>query len=531
MHYRWLKVFILSILLCSMFVLPVFAFEKLEVAVNTSRIINLNGVERVAVASPEIADVVVISSTEVLLVGKSTGTTTMHVWSRKGRSSYTVNVTGNEQRIANEIEKTLGLTNIKVMKTGKTIIIEGKVHDSYQKNRVELMASAYGDKVINLVEIVHPLQVKIEAKIIEIDKTKVNNLGVTWGSSVSSPGAFTFGQSSTNKIASAALGKLGTYDSVNAELDLLAKDGLVKILSQPNMVTISGEKASIMVGGSIPLPMTNDNGKISFSFTDYGIKLDIEPTVTSEGLINSKITAEVSSIDWTSSHKLALGDNISVPPMNKNQAHSVIVLGSGQTMAIGGLLSSTQSKDIIKVPLLGDLPIIGALFRSEAFSKDQTEMIIMVTPTIVDNIDNLQNDSSVEMNNSIEEFKKKKVIAQNDKTVKKDVAVQDDKAVKKDATVQDDKAVKKDATVQDDKTVKKDVAVQDDKTVKKDVAVQDDKAVKKDVAVQDDKTVKKDVAVQDDKAVKKDVTVQDDKTVKKAVMEILKDNTMKTTGS
>jgi len=204
---------------------------------------------------------------------------------------------------ANEIKITLGLGNIKAIRAGKNIIIEGKVLDAYQKKRAEMMASAYGEKVVNLLEIVQPIQVKIEAKIIEIDKSKIEKLGLLWG--MPTAGSFAFGQSSTNSLNPNSFGKLGTFSNINGELDALLQNGAGRILSKPNMVTISGEKASMLVGEEIPLPVDCDNNKVTYEYKEYGIKLDVEPVVNSEGLINSKVIAEVSSLDWSSAYKIA----------------------------------------------------------------------------------------------------------------------------------------------------------------------------------------------------------------------------------
>ena len=150
------------------------------------------------------------------------------------------------------------------------------------------------------------------------------------------------------------------------------------------MITLSGEKANILVGGQIPVPISNQNGQVTIEWKDYGIKLDVEPEVSAEGLINSRIKAEVSSIDWNSTHKIQVGANTYIPTIKTNKAETVIALPSGQTMAIGGLLSSQTNRDITKVPFLADIPILGKLFTSNSYSRGETELIILVTPTLID---------------------------------------------------------------------------------------------------------------------------------------------------
>jgi pilus assembly protein CpaC len=179
-------------------------------------------------------------------------------------------------------------------------------------------------------------------------------------------------------------GGYGGYMDINAQLDALVRSGLAKILSQPNVITLSGAKANILVGGEIPIPVAVANGTIAVEWKEYGIKLEIQPEVNSEGLINSKIKAEVSTLDWSDDHKIGISDNFAIPPMNSRKAEAAIALSSGQTMALGGLMASEMTKDVTKIPGLADLPIIGKLFRSTSFTRNETELVILITPTIVD---------------------------------------------------------------------------------------------------------------------------------------------------
>lgn len=396
--------FILAILFCLS--LPVVAAEpqKLVVAVNQSQVLTLPGVERVAVANPEIADILVVSGSEVLLVGKGPGVTNLHVWTGGNVTKYLVEVGTNDIQIASDIKNILGYADIRVSKVNKTIVLEGTVNDQYQRRRAEQVASAYGDKVVNLLEITRPVQVKIEARVIEINRSMTNNLGIKWGYETNNPGAFRFGQTPQSEwkakgpnwegnvynnalIESKPFGKswggYGGYWDINAELEALLKQGLAKMLSQPNIITLSGDKASIMVGGQIPIPVSSRDGAIAVEWKDFGIKLEISPEVNNEGLINSKIKAEVSTPDWSSDHQIGIAANLRIPPINMRKAETAIAMSSGQTMAIGGLISNDVTKYVVKVPLLADIPILGKLFTSTSFSKNETELIILITPTIV----------------------------------------------------------------------------------------------------------------------------------------------------
>lgn len=362
------------------------AATRMAIGAGQSRTITMYGLQRAAIANPDVADVVVVSSSELILVGKQTGSTTLIIWSGSGRQNYLVEVSAADPAIAGEIKRILGYPDIRVAKVNKTVILEGTVNDQYQRARAEKIAGAYGEKVVNLLEIAKPVQIRIEAKIVEINRTKTQELGLKYysGSSTTAPGIFYAGQSQINSKSPNTFGNLGTFAPVNAQLNLLIQNGYAKLLSQPNLVTLSGDKANILVGGQIPVPVSNQNGQISIEWKDYGIKLDILPEASLDGVITSKLKAEVSSMEWNSVNKIELGTNMKIPPIRMRKAESSIALASGQTMAIGGLIANDITRDVTKIPLLGDLPVIGQLFRSTSFVKGETELLILVTPTIVD---------------------------------------------------------------------------------------------------------------------------------------------------
>ena len=360
--------------------------ESLAVAVNKSVLLPFGTIERVAIANPDIADVAVAGN-EVIVVGKSPGITTLHVWTPQGRTTYDVEVGADDMMLESTIEKVLNQSGIKVSKVGKTVILEGKTRDQQKRSWAEKIAAAYGDKVVNLIELTNPRQVKIEAQIIEISRDKTDELGITWGNGKdgSNPGAFTFGQSITNSIdGSKAFGKLGSYSDINGVVQALVKNGFAKILSRPNVTTMSGEKATILVGGEIPVPVAIDNNKVTVEWKEYGIKLAIAPDAGDQGLITTKVSAEVSTIDFASANAVDVGNGMVIPPLKSRKSETMIALPSGQTMAIGGLINNEETKSISKVPLLAELPIIGHLFRSTSFTSGKTEVVILITPTMVD---------------------------------------------------------------------------------------------------------------------------------------------------
>jgi pilus assembly protein CpaC len=384
----WTKTLSILIVLALLSAPTQAASGKIIVQVSRSVVINADAVEVVAIANPDIADVLAVSDSELMIVGKAPGVTTLQVWAGGIRSSYSVEVSQNDPAAASELKGILDYPRVKVAKTKNVVLLEGFVDDQYQKARAEKIAGMYGEKVINLIEVINPKQIKIEAKIIEISKDHLDKLGVQWGNDASSPGTFDVGQSQANSRGQ-SLGWFGTYAELNARVNALIQSGNAKVLSQPNVVTISGEKANILIGGEIPIPVSMSNGQVSVEWKEYGIKFEILPEVNSEKLIVSRVKAEVSSLDYSNPNTMVdIGKGRMIPALRTRKAETVIALPSGQSMAIGGLIATVDSRAVSKLPVLGDLPVLGKLFQSSSFTSGQTELVIMMTPTLISAYDN-----------------------------------------------------------------------------------------------------------------------------------------------
>lgn len=372
------------------------AQENLVMDVNQSTCLNTGGeIARIAIANPAIADVTVIAKTELLIVAKKSGTTTLYIWTSDGmRQEYAVSILDYDTKTAAAIEKMIGYAGVTAEKIGDKILLEGKVENQLQKNRAQKVAEMYSEKVVNLLQMTHPEQIRLEAKIVEISTDKVKKLGIQYANAsdidpvsgivtIGPSGIFGFGQTFANSRDSSS-SKLGGYADINATLQALVTNGDARVLSQPAMVTMSGEKANILIGGEIPIPMSNSEGQLTVEWREYGIKLNIEPQVDEDRQITSKVNAEVSTLDSSSAAAINLSNGLSIPALRSRKAETVIHLPSGSTMAIGGLLASDEGKQVTKFPFLGDLPILGQFFRSTTTSKEKKEIIILVTPTLVD---------------------------------------------------------------------------------------------------------------------------------------------------
>lgn len=380
------------------------AAEPVEVSLNESKYMAASGITRLAVGNPAIADVQLLSSGDFLLVGKKAGTTSLIVWSDGGRrTEYTVYVAGNDRGMASAIQDAIGYPKVHVQMIKDRVMLRGKVENQYEHDTALKIAGLYtggdGSGVIDLLEMEHPSQIRLEAQIIEINSDYTKNLGIQYwsqtpgsnsnsGSSTGNPnnnitvgtaGLFYGGEdfSSTRKHG----GWLGSHvANVNVTLQALINEGKARILSRPSITTMSGKTANILIGGRIPIPVSDGNGNVSIDWHEYGVKLNIEPVVDSEDKITSKVHAEVSTLDYSHGVKI---DSFSVPGIATREAESEVNVRSGMTMAIGGLINSEDAKIVSKIPLLGDLPIIGRFFRHTSNTRDKREVIILITPTLV----------------------------------------------------------------------------------------------------------------------------------------------------
>lgn len=410
------------------------AAEPVEVSLNESKYMAASGITRLAVGNPAIADVQLLSSGDFLLVGKKAGTTSLIVWSDGGRrTEYTVYVAGNDRGMASAIQDAIGYPKVHVQMIKDRVMLRGKVENQYEHDTALKIAGLYtggdGSGVIDLLEMEHPSQIRLEAQIIEINSDYTKNLGIQYWSQT--PGSNSnSGSSSDNTNSGITVGTAGLFyggedfsstrkhggwlgshvANVNVTLQALINEGKARILSRPSITTMSGKTANILIGGRIPIPVSDGNGNVSIDWHEYGVKLNIEPVVDSEDKITSKVHAEVSTLDYSHGVKI---DSFSVPGIATREAESEVNVRSGMTMAIGGLINSEDAKIVSKIPLLGDLPIIGRFFRHTSNTRDKRELIILITPTLV--ADDTPAPMSQRMKASYEEVER---IARNREQVK-----------------------------------------------------------------------------------------------------------------
>ena len=367
-------------------------------------------ITRVAVANPAIADVVVLDKTKLNIVGKALGSTSLTVWSDNGmRQDFVVSVCNTDTATAQYIRQTMGLDGIKVSKVGDKLVLQGVVENQNEMNQALGIAKLHADEdnIINLLEMKNPIMVNLAALVIDVSGKDASDLGFKYG-------VVTDYDSGTNGFKNISFGTTGefyggmdwhdsatrNFQNINVMIQALATQNKVKVLSRPNITTMSGEEAQVLIGGELPVPTSKD-GEISVEWKEYGINLKIKPMVDKDNKITSKIEAEVSGIDNTVSIATSAG---TIPGLISRKASTTLSVPDGQTMAIGGLMNNQESKVITKFPILGDIPVIGEFFKHTSTSKERRELMILITPTIVTVNDPVK--GSQRMDETLEEHKR-----------------------------------------------------------------------------------------------------------------------------
>jgi pilus assembly protein CpaC len=385
----------------------------IHVSPRLAQVINLpQPVAQILLTDPKVADVQLPNQRTMYVYGRTNGVTEIVATSTDGTKSYRfpVVVKTDLSELNNLIKTVTSHGPIKISNLPDGVVLQGNVDNAMQAEDIRTLAKHYvGSQasVVNQLKIKGSSQVNLRVKIAEVKRNVVNQLGINWAGS-SSVKDFRFGLATgrapidaagafirpdTSSLPLKALG-IRHVDSPNYDfasvIDALAQESLATILAEPNLITASGEEASFLVGGEFPYPISQGTGAnltISFQFKQYGISLSFIPYVMGD-TITMRVRPEVSDLDLTQTIEDQNGNNI--PSIRTRKAESTVEMGNGQSMVMAGLLSETASSSIDAVPALGNLPILGALFRSNQFRSEKTELVIVVTPYLVDPIDNPQ---------------------------------------------------------------------------------------------------------------------------------------------
>lgn len=372
---------------------PIEFASQVSASVGKSTLLRLpTPAARVSVGNPDIADVILLNPSEIYLLGKKVGTTNVILWNKAGQSTLIDIVVGTDTAgLQGKLLQLLpGEKNIKVYTAADTVVLSGSASDAIKVDRAVALAEAFGGKkVVNMLSVSSVQQVMLEVKIAEINRTELDKLGLTfsWQNNLN----FLSGIIGGPAGGAATFTRVGvdTYPGkVSLVLDAQKKDGLVKILAEPNIVAISGQEGSFLAGGEILIPVPQGNGTVTMESKQFGVGLRFTPTVLEQGQIQMRVQPEVTDlVGFTSVATTSVGTNTLVPTLTTRRVSTAVELLEGQSLAIGGLLQNNSRSSIDRFPILGEIPILGALFRSTEYKNDKTELLIIVTPRLVKPLD------------------------------------------------------------------------------------------------------------------------------------------------
>ncbi|WP_197524439.1 type II and III secretion system protein family protein [Novosphingobium resinovorum] len=390
--------------------------QDVSLSIGSGQLVNVPGsMADVFVANDAVADVQVKSSKQFYVFGKAGGTTTVYASNAAGAVvwSGTVRVGSNLDSVDSMLRLAIPDANIGVSTMGSsTFLLTGTIKNPEDAAEAERLVTAYAGKeanVISRLRIATPLQVNLQVRIAEVSRSLVKSLGVRLAT-VDQTNGFKIGVGQGNAVSEqyvpggplgvgnltppsngsaiaglatgTTLGLTGKLLGVNilGALDAGETVGLVSTLAQPNLTTLSGETADFLAGGEFPIPLSQGLGATSIEYKKYGVSLSYTPTVLANGRISMRVRPEVSEL---SSEGAVTLNGYSIPALTVRRTETTVELGSGQSFMIAGLLSNNTANSIQKMPGAGDLPILGSLFRSTGYKRGETELVIIVTPYLV----------------------------------------------------------------------------------------------------------------------------------------------------
>jgi pilus assembly protein CpaC len=369
----------------------------LKVEINKGQLLRLDHpAETVFVADPTIADIQVKSPSLVYVFGKSVGETSLFAVDDRDQVllNVSVRVVHDLTRLNAALRDLLPDSDIATQSVDGGLVVSGAVVSAVEVEDVRRLATRFigaEEELINRVNVTGPNQINLRVRVAEVSRD-VKQFGLNWDL-VTTVGNFAFGIATGNPVvaAGAVLTRQGDADGLfvrrstesldlNVLIDALADEDLISLLAEPNLTALSGETASFLAGGEFPIPVPQSLDRITIEFKKFGVSLSFTPTLLASGRVSLRVRPEVSALSNAGAVQL---QGFSIPALTTRRAETAVELGSGQSFAIAGLLQNNVTHDISKFPGLGDLPVLGPMFHSDTFQRDESELVIIVTPYIV----------------------------------------------------------------------------------------------------------------------------------------------------
>lgn len=382
-----------------------FSNNKEAVAVNVlvgqSRVINFDRpVGRFSVSNPDIAEAVLVTPDQVLVNGKGFGQVNFIAWEQSGKEYlvFDVYVRANLSLIDSQMRVLFPKDDIRLSQANGSVVMSGNVSDPAKAAQAQSVVEAAGFKTVNMLTspVQNATQVQLQVRVAEVSRSRMKDLGSSYTSVNGGTSAYASGGGPASLTGSVlpALGTSFAGSALNlflfnsgigtaAYIRALQTQGALRELAEPNLIAMNGQEASFLAGGEFPVPIVQgggDRSTVSVIFKEYGVRLNFKPTIIDEDHIRLELEPEVSTIDFANGVKF---DGFLIPALRTRRAKTGVELRDGQSFALAGLLDNNESRSLSKVPVLGDIPVIGALFKSKSFQKQETELMFFVTAQIV----------------------------------------------------------------------------------------------------------------------------------------------------
>lgn len=369
--------------------------RSVGVKVGYASTIRARQVSHVALADGALADIKVLHElNQIVLIGKQAGVTNLFVWAGpEVRRHYRVTVEDPARDAARRavVAELSAMENISVRSEADRILVSGRaltVNDFQKIKAIE-------QRMPGLVNSVTPPTIDLkgtvllDVTVLEVRRNRMREIGINWQDSIAGPNGGFVGDFVTNDLfrgpsiggatlpldAGSSNAFFGIATGITSAINLLMQDGTARLLAQPKLTCVSGGTAEFLVGGEVPIPVTNAVGSSNVTYKQFGIVLEMEPVADAEGFIDTRLSVEVSAIDASATFQ-------GLPGFSSRRADTRMNVRQNQTMVIAGLTNSELSKNVDKIPLLGNIPILGELFKSRAFRNNETELVVFVTPSL-----------------------------------------------------------------------------------------------------------------------------------------------------
>jgi pilus assembly protein CpaC len=424
--------------------------DKMEIPINKSKVVQLNRpIQKVSLGNPSIADIVVLKNQQIYILGKGVGTTNVLLWDKNAKliKALDIEITHNLNELKKKLYELLPNEKIEVFSSQGSIVLKGQVDNLTNMDQAVRIARSFAyaamkprgenegtdmegvEPVVNLLTVGGSSQVMLKVTVAELERTTIRKLGIKWyAADQGSSGRWNWGGTSggasfpdllnadglrtpifggspiagpvideflPNDLSIADRGLFASFLSDDfafaMALEAAKENGTAKILAEPTLIALSGEEAKFLSGGEYPIPVPDDDGSVTIEFKEFGVAVSYVPVVLSNGSINLELSVSVTNLATSNSIAIRPSEGTPstffIPALTNRSASTTVELADGQSIGIAGLIDEEMRANVSKFPGLGDLPIIGHLFRSEEFERGETELVIMVTPHLTQPMD------------------------------------------------------------------------------------------------------------------------------------------------